>query len=224
MEKYGFVYRWYDKKHDRYYIGAHWGTEDDGYICSSVWMKKAYEIRLQDFSRKILERIYTNKKDTFIAEDKYLREIKPEELGTKYYNLKNYVAAFWTIKQQRLTKQKLKGKPCSEQTKQKLRVANLGKKQSKETKEKKSKALKGRIFSEDHRRKLSEAAVKGQKGRVTSEETKQKLSMVHKGRKNTAVHNKNIIKNHWSKSNTANEISNRISETLRKRNVVHENR
>ena len=35
--KYGFVYIWYDRKHHRYYIGCHWGTIDDGYICSSNW-------------------------------------------------------------------------------------------------------------------------------------------------------------------------------------------
>ena len=40
MEKYGFVYIWYDRKHKRYYIGCRWGTENDGYICSSSWMKK----------------------------------------------------------------------------------------------------------------------------------------------------------------------------------------
>jgi len=32
MEKYGFVYLWYDKKHKRYYIGCRWGKENDGYI------------------------------------------------------------------------------------------------------------------------------------------------------------------------------------------------
>lgn len=42
-EKYGFVYIWRDKKHNRYYIGCHWGTTDDGYICSSPWMKQAYK-------------------------------------------------------------------------------------------------------------------------------------------------------------------------------------
>ena len=42
MEKYGFVYIWYDKKRKMYYIGSHWGTDDDGYICSSNRMRDAY--------------------------------------------------------------------------------------------------------------------------------------------------------------------------------------
>src|SRR6185436_13274773 len=45
----------------------------------------------------------------------------------------------------------------------KLRLANLGKKQSKETIAKRVLKLKGRIFSEEHKRKISEAQ-KGEKG------------------------------------------------------------
>jgi hypothetical protein len=52
--KYGFVYLWFDRKHKRYYVGAHWGKEDDGYICSSNWMRDAYKKRSQDFLREIL--------------------------------------------------------------------------------------------------------------------------------------------------------------------------
>jgi len=32
MQKYGFVYIWFDRKHKRYYIDSHWGKEDDSYI------------------------------------------------------------------------------------------------------------------------------------------------------------------------------------------------
>ena len=63
MEKHGFVYIWYDRKHKRYYIGSHWGTEDDGYICSSKWMMQAYKLRPKDFTRKIISRIYSCKQD-----------------------------------------------------------------------------------------------------------------------------------------------------------------
>lgn len=35
MEKHGFVYIWFDKKKNMFYIGSHWGHEQDGYICSS---------------------------------------------------------------------------------------------------------------------------------------------------------------------------------------------
>lgn len=95
MEKYGFVYIWYDKKHKRYYIGCRWGKEDDGYICSSPWMKRAYKNRPEDFRRRILERVYTNKKSLLEREYKWLSMIKPEELKNRYYNLHNHHFGHW---------------------------------------------------------------------------------------------------------------------------------
>ena len=85
MEKYGFVYIWYDRKHKRYYIGCHWGTEDDGYICSSNWMNTSYNRRTADFKRKIIVKTYI-REELFELESQYLNMIKPGEFGKKYYN------------------------------------------------------------------------------------------------------------------------------------------
>lgn len=93
--KFGFVYIWFDRKHKRYYIGSHWGTENDGYICSSSWMKKAYKKRPHDFKpRRIIARIYTNRRDLLAEEQRWLQMIKPTEMKLKgtnnkprYYNL-----------------------------------------------------------------------------------------------------------------------------------------
>ena len=85
---YGIVYLWYDRKHKRYYIGCHWGTEDDGYICSSTWMKKSYKIRPQDFKRRIL--FFSNSisyLNLLEEEAKWLSLIPEDELGKKYYNI-----------------------------------------------------------------------------------------------------------------------------------------
>jgi hypothetical protein len=98
MEKYGFVYIWYDRYRKRFYIGCHWGAENDGYICSSSNMLKAYKRRPHDFKRRILKRIYTNKKDLLEEEYKWLLLIKDEELRVKYYNLHNHHFGHWTIK------------------------------------------------------------------------------------------------------------------------------
>ena len=87
MQKYGFVYIWRDHKHKRYYIGAHWGTEDDGYICSSSWMKKAYKRRPQDFKRRLLKTNIISIEKMFNEERSWLSFILLEELGKKYYNL-----------------------------------------------------------------------------------------------------------------------------------------
>jgi hypothetical protein len=101
MEKYGFVYLWYDKKYKRYYIGCRWGNENDGYICSSSWMKQGYNHRKNDFKRRILSKVYTNKKDLLEEEYRWLSKIKKDELGKRYYNLHNYHFNHWSTDENR---------------------------------------------------------------------------------------------------------------------------
>ena len=137
MEKYGFVYLWYDKKHKRFYIGCRWGNENDGYVCSSPWMKKGFKHRPEDFRRRILSRVYTNKQDLLEEEYRWLSKIKKEELGERYYNLHNHHFGHWsTDENRRLTVgQKISASPN--------RNANI------------SKANKGRVISEETKKKLS---------------------------------------------------------------------
>ena len=95
-DKYGFVYIWRDRKHKRYYIGCRWGHEDDGYVCSSRWMRNTYKRRPNDFKRRILSRITTNKKDLLEEEYRWFQMIKKEELGTRYYNMSIRHFGHWT--------------------------------------------------------------------------------------------------------------------------------
>ena len=96
MEKYGFVYLWFDRKHKRFYVGCRWGNENDGYVCSSDWMRQGYKHRPQDFKRRILSKIYTNRLDLLEEEFKWLSMIKKEELGKRYYNLHNHHFKHWS--------------------------------------------------------------------------------------------------------------------------------
>ena len=91
----GFVYLWYDRKHKRFYIGSHWGLPTDGYICSSRWMRAAYKNRPTDFRRKILK-FASTQHELLREEERWLRMIKPEELGDKYYNLKRGHVGHWS--------------------------------------------------------------------------------------------------------------------------------
>lgn len=151
MEKYGFIYIWYDRKRKMYYIGRHWGTEDDGYICSSKWMRDAYRYRKQDFVRRIIQK--TNQREELPElERKWLSLIKEEELGQKYYNLHKECNLFehWSDDEykkmtvaQRISKSSF-GKKSSVETKQKISKANKGRKLSEETKRKMSLYRKGR--------------------------------------------------------------------------------
>lgn len=115
MEKSGFVYIWFDRKHKRYYIGSHWGTPLDGYICSSRWMRKAYRRRPEDFKRRLLSKKI--ERPILLAEEhRWLAKIKDEELGIRYYNLTKHLNGHWSHSDSKLTvggkiSKALKGKP-----------------------------------------------------------------------------------------------------------------
>jgi len=130
-EKYGFVYIWRDRKHNRFYIGCHWGKEDDGYICSSRWMRKSFKRRPNDFKRRILSRVYTNRADLVEKEYKWLQLIPKECLGKDYYNHRTHKFNFTEE-----SIEKMRGRPCSAETREKMSKAHSGKKLSEETKEK----------------------------------------------------------------------------------------
>lgn len=85
---FGFVYIWYDKKRKMFYIGSHMGHLEDGYICSSSRMNKAYKKRSNDFKRRILEYIVTDdSKEKYEKEQQWLDLIKESEFGIRYYNI-----------------------------------------------------------------------------------------------------------------------------------------
>ena len=98
MEKYGFVYIWFDRRRKMYYVGCHWGGEDDGYICSSKRMRMAYSRRKEDFKRRIVERTET-REELFKKEFRWLSMIKDEELKVRYYNLQKWHYNHWTLNQ-----------------------------------------------------------------------------------------------------------------------------
>jgi len=87
----GFIYLWRDRKNNRYYIGCHWGLPDDGYICSSDWMRRAYRNRPNDFKRRVLEVVVTTRSDLFLREYAWLSLIKDNELGKRYYNFRKSI-------------------------------------------------------------------------------------------------------------------------------------
>ena len=105
-EKYGFVYIWFDRKNKRYYIGSHWGFEDDGYVCSSNWMYNSYKRRPEDFKRRILIRHYGTREALYEKEQYWLNMIQDHELAThqktkakretvRYYNISKVAILPW---------------------------------------------------------------------------------------------------------------------------------
>lgn len=89
--QYGFVYIWRDDRRSMFYIGSHHGAEDDGYTGSSIRFKRSIKKRPEDFRRRVIDRNFIDDPvRTRALEDVWLKRIKPDELGNKYYNLKRY--------------------------------------------------------------------------------------------------------------------------------------
>jgi hypothetical protein len=201
QEKYGFVYIWRDRKHKRFYIGAHWGTTEDGYVCSSDWMKQAYKIRNIDFKRRILSTNLTREM-LFDIEFKWLQLIKDEELGKKYYNLKNTKWEHWSqnkdtaktvgqkISDSPLRKQRIgaanRGKQRSIEQKEHLRSINIGKTHSEETKQRIKNLWKDPAYIEKQRITRSDPSFYDNfrnRDMTITEETRAKMIKAHSGKK-----------------------------------------
>lgn len=183
----GFVYVWYDRKNKMFYVGCHWGSETDKYVCSSERMRSAYRRRPQDFKRRIVQRVCTTRQELLTEEHKWLAQIKDNELGKKFYNLNKHHFGHWsTSEEKRLgvaekRSQKLKGRPLSEETKRKMSEARKGKKKSPEHVLKMSLAQKGKarpLHSEETKRKMSES----HKGKVFTEEHRRNMSLAQLNR------------------------------------------
>lgn len=168
MEKYGFIYIWYDVKKKKFYVGCHWGSETDGYICSSKWMRDAYRRRPEDFRRRIIKTNLT-REQMYLEEQRYFDMIEPEEIKKRYYNLslssKNpwhqYPESVKTIGQKISFKKKGRSTgPCSSDKAAKISAA------------KKAKFAERGGMTEEHKRKLSLAKL----GTKHTEEWKKKNS------------------------------------------------
>ena len=184
MEKYGFVYIWYDKKRKMYYIGCHWGTEDDGYICSSNRMRNAYRRRPEDFRRRIIGK-FDNKIEMLINENEWLTLIGKENLGKKYYNLKDCQFNHWSVEEQNSVKIK---KTISERTKEAMNKPEIREKYEKglskrntrssdpEVREKRRKSMLGKNkVKTDKQLEAARNAAKKRIGVPLSKEHKEKI-------------------------------------------------
>ncbi len=155
----------------------------------------------------------------------YIKRIGRKDLGLgPLVNLTDGGEGANGVKQTQEHKDKIsegcKGKkrgPMSEETKEKLRIINTGKKHSQETKDKLSKSKIGisigigRKLSQEHKNNIS----KGNKGRLVSKETIDKISKGNKGQK-LSQETKDKIKNTLTGKYLTDEHKNNISESLLK--------
>ena len=198
IQKYGFVYIWYDKKRKMYYIGSHWGIEEDGYICSSNRMRDAYRRRPTDFTRRILGKTEI-REELLNLENRWLGAA--EKKRKKYYNL-NFTTSnnlWWHTEEKRLSV----GQKISNKNKAN---PNFGK------------WNKGKSLSEEQRKLISESTSVAMKEYYRknhrTEETKHKIS----------ENNKRLQKERkigmWGKSHT-DETKKKMKENNAMKNPVH---
>lgn len=210
MQKYGFIYVWFDKKKKRYYVGSHWGKEDDGYICSSQWMHRAKAKRPNDFKRRIVKRIYTNRIDLLQEEQRWLNMIKDHELAMlntttgkretiRYYNLSKSVKNPWHMHEDRrktvgekISASKTgKSVPCTPEKAAAISAAKKGKKLTEEHKS----ALRGikkkphtdEWKAENSNRMKEQWDINSSRRQAVSEATKKRWEEYRKKKLETAV-------------------------------------
>lgn len=189
-EKYGFVYVWYDRWRKMFYVGSHWGTEDDGYICSSNRMRDAYRRRPNDFKRRVIARV-DDRLELLDEEFKWLDLISEKELGKKYYNLEKRKFGHWSTDKRKL---KTVGDKISSALRGKPNLKNREKVRTPEVRAKISAKLKGRpinyvrtektrnLISENNKRLQKEGKI-GTRGMKYSEESRAKMSAWQIGRR-----------------------------------------
>ena len=162
MEKHGFIYIWFDRKHHRFYLGSHWGLEDDGYICSSRWMRKSYRRRPEDFKRRILVTGLASVSETQQEELRWLKMIKTEEIRkgklSKYYNLA--IRANPAPKPTQTSKQKQSETMKKKYASGEIIPSMLGKTHSEKSNEKNRQAHLGKELSDEVRKAFIEAGRK----------------------------------------------------------------
>lgn len=126
----GFIYLWRDARLKRFYLGSHFGHEDDGYICGSKRMLRAFKERPTDFIRRIILRVnVANHIELKEIEQRFLDLIKGHEFGTRYYNVspRAYGADPAQASKWMQGNQHGKGKPCPEERRRKIALAQIGK-------------------------------------------------------------------------------------------------
>lgn len=225
-EKEGFVYIWFDVKRKMYYIGCHWGTIDDGYVCSSNRMYNTHKRRPETFKRRIIKRGIP-RQELLEEEYKWLSLIPSDQLGRKYYNLHKHHFGHWSNNpdtksiREKISQAKsgVKPKMTEEQLAERGRKISEAKAQKRKEREelglplrqKPSKPIKPRgPQSEESNKKRSEAMKKAwEEGRNTgttgmtidwSEEHRQNhkasLQGAHDNRDNSAY--SDAVKNAWA--------------------------
>lgn len=90
---FGFIYIWHDTLHNRFLIGSHLGSLDDGYTTSTggKYVRNIFKKRPGTMKRRILEYCLENSIETLHKMEQKWLDLRPNILtNEKYYNLKQW--------------------------------------------------------------------------------------------------------------------------------------
>jgi group I intron endonuclease len=220
--KYNYIYKTTNLINGKIYIGQHCVNkrpEIDDYLGSGNYLKRAIKkYGKENFKREILEFCLPCVNHINFKEQYWIKELNStdKEIGynvSKGGDISGYSRGMVRSEEhcRRLSESK-KGHEVSEETKEKLRQANLGKKASEETKRKQSESNKKYVPSQETKEKLRQVGL----GHEVSSETRKKISESNKGK---VAWNKGKESVFLGKTHTE-ESKKKMSEYVRNRSVL----
>lgn len=221
-----FVYCWTDHGTQKLYVGFHKGDPNDGYVCSSKHMLKAYRERPQDFTREVLT---INEYDVCRKfESAVIRAMLQQNVPC--YNLNVNGAIIYTPEVRAKISQAHKGKiisdeqkaaikewnatkrlPISEEAREKIRQSKLGKKRASFTEEWRENISKAHLGKKRHAGFGAAVSARqlGTKRKPLTEAQREVQRIVQTGRKHSE---ETLAKLRAVKANVSEETKRKISE------------
>lgn len=93
VDYFGFVYLWQDTKHNKYVIGSHYGSLEDGYKTSTggVHVKRIFKTRPETMKRRIIQYCTVDSPEAVLELEQNWLNLRPNiATDRRYYNLKQY--------------------------------------------------------------------------------------------------------------------------------------
>lgn len=156
-EKFGYVYLIYNKITENVYIGKKKSkTFLENYYGSGKLITEEYNQYGPDVYERQILKWCNNEKELKETEIKYIAYYK-NKYGSRCLNMTKGGEGTTLSNETKLKISKaLTGRPLSREHKNRIGMANVGKKHSKETRMKLSKSLTGRVLTKNHKKHISE--------------------------------------------------------------------